>query len=132
MGREIKFKAWDKKNKIMAYSDDGNQKYGWFTDNDGCMICVRIEEKRYVKLNNIMQYTGLKDINGKGIYEGDVLHGYDKKGEPITKVKVYWNNGYWDGEPLNGEKFAICYAGFNKCEVIGNIYDNPELLEVIK
>ena len=81
-----------------------------------------------------LQYTGLKDINGKEIYEGDILTG--------GAVVEYFDDLVWDssGSIHSGfycEKWTdensdytemIWHYGFRECEVIGNIYENPELI----
>lgn len=81
----------------------------------------------------ICQCTGLKDKNGKLIFENDIC---DRKEEYPEIVK--YNNGDWtlDYSYLKGKESRYCYCnlGFyafeRKCvEVIGNIFDNPELLE---
>lgn len=83
--------------------------------------------------NTICQCTGLKDKNGKLIWENDIC---DRKEEYPEIVK--YNNGDWtlDYSYLKGKESGYCYCnlGFyvleRKCvEVIGNIFDNPELLE---
>lgn len=83
--------------------------------------------------STICQCTGLKDKNGKLIWENDIC---DRK-EKYPKI-VNYNNGDWtlDYSYLKGKESGYCYCnlGFyvleRKCvEVIGNIFDNPELLE---
>ncbi|WP_234121164.1 YopX family protein [Clostridium hydrogenum] len=143
MSRNIKFRAWDKKNKTMAYSDDGNQEYGWFTDNDGCMICVRIEEKRDIKLNNIMQYIGFKDKKGKEIYEGDIIRLTERNYTDCSMEKLestrtsillvahdYGAFGLRENTKSKGLRPFIWLIGTDyDIEVIGNIHENPKLLE---
>ena len=87
----------------------------------------------------VEQYTGLTDKNGKKIFEGDVLNvhdqipmfdGYDTD-EIVYNGKVMYikNQGMYVCEG-NNDGNALCALNLDKCEVIGNIHDNPELLEV--
>lgn len=126
--RNIKFRVWDKEEKSM---------------HDVCTlglqhkICV-IEKpmwKNGLKIINksfddieLMQYTGLKDINGVEIYEGDVV--LDKYGPKINMIVKWIDDGFRTIGKYNSEN----YVGYIKesCEVIGNIYENPELLEDFK
>ena len=114
MSREIKFRAWDKKRSIMDF--------GYFTPSDfwgdGQMHESPIkdfEPEDFVW----MQYTGLKDKNGKEIYEGDVIE--DSIGNTVVIFK--------DGAFRIDIAFYPTLGDYNySCSVLGNIYENPELL----
>ena len=70
-----------------------------------------------------MQFTGLHDKNGKEIYEGDIIAFRNEKGEITLKGEIYWES--------RNAKFSD-FSPKNQVEVIGNIYENPELLEESK
>ena len=78
----------------------------------------------------LMQSTGLKDKNGKEIFEGDIL---DYKGR---KALVRWHGSYAsfiyrfvDELQKRNTEWKLLYLAYMKCEIIGNVYENPELLE---
>jgi hypothetical protein len=110
--RELKFRAWNKKNNIIYLSPSELRHLGsWFDSH----IPGTIGDIDNIA---IMQYTGIEDANGIEIYEGDILQDDDGY---IDLVKYheegYYHAGDWDG------------SDFKYCKVIGNIYENPELLE---
>ena len=112
--REIKFRAWDKINKNMIYDRTGTIDQTFFAYND------------LPKGWELMQYTGLKDKNGKEIYEGDIC-----KIEQLEGLhKVVWSGiGFWFKRCDDGELFA---PRSYLIEIIGNVYENPEVLNDTK
>ena len=103
--RNIKFLAWNKDSEDMIYD------WCCFDHSGG-----QGKESDYV----VMQYTGLKDKNGKEIYEGDIIQ-FDFKGELKTSVikEHSLDYCYWMSLPMGRREY----------EVIGNIYENPELVK---
>ena len=88
----------------------------------------KISVKHTIDYNTIGQYTGLKDKNGKEIYEGDIVKIIFKE-KDIGKV-IYEHNGFTiDVMNMNRTYGRVSFVN-NFMEVIGNIHDNPELLEV--
>lgn len=136
--REIKFRAWDGKKWLTEGSDDviGIDLQGdlFKAYSTSCENPVRYLDGAGIIL---MQYTGLKDKNGKEIYEGDVVEGtpYITIGKKIKAV-VIWNNAkamYQVKEITNHEcpDYEYLFEAlreYHQTEVIGNIHENPELL----
>lgn len=118
--------------------DNGEWKYGYLygiweqgyilwgmTNNVPNMVEVDPE--------TICQYTGLTDKNGKKIWEGDILEGHldDKFPEDVTREKVIWHESGWKTEePGCVDKEYLDEFDTENFEVVGNVFDNPELLEV--
>jgi uncharacterized phage protein (TIGR01671 family) len=136
--REIKFRSWEKDKKVMREWE--------FVRIQWNMLIFESDKV------NIMQFTGLKDKNGKEIYEGDIVLFEDTESEYVdvgiggngVKVAeqqinnffpvVYWN-GMFGMEIEGSETFEDGFSTLhevvetqNLTEVIGNIYENPELL----
>lgn len=129
--RELKFRAWDGE-EILAdvstwtddYTDMLNEYFSYWQDeslSDGKLV--------------FMQYTGLKDKHGKEIYEGDIL-AYTRE-EQIISIR-------WDGSGANWQfdehdnsfddgvgrgNWGFNFGVAKHCEIIGNIYQNPDLLK---
>ena len=125
MNREIKFRAWDKENKKMKYNITGIE-YGNGAGNiNGIFIDGDIYEIEKIEL---MQYTGLHDKNGKEIYEGDIVEYRDSRGQHTEKV-IFEKGCFYAGMHW-GSSTRVAPKLINPriTEVIGNEFDNPELL----
>ncbi|MBU8561504.1 MULTISPECIES: YopX family protein [Bacillus] len=115
--REIKFRAWNAPLKKMEYNSlnaigfDGRVYYG-NADITGFF-------------ENIMQYTGLKDKNGREIWEGDI-----RKDGWGRKFKVVYDNDLaaFYGEYINGPSESLADCGPDS-EYLGTVFENPDLLE---
>ena len=117
--REIKFRAWNQLQEIMLFDEfiglGGHSRNGL-----------------YAFENILMQFTGLKDKNGKEIYEGDILKCRDwgVAPNPVLSISVVeWSEDDkgWglEPDPTDGDRYDL----FRNIEIIGNIYENPELLK---
>ena len=133
--RTLKFRAWDKLNKSFTYSDTGHQDH-YILTLDG----------RFQNLQNgsggdeyvVQQYIGLKDKNGKEIYEGDYINFSTDCTHPLgDKDIIDWKNQ----EVHHDDKLACYFFGYKyefqmmdkvmpeTLEVVGNMFDNPVLIE---
>ena len=123
--REIKFRALDEFSDQWIYG----QAFFIDSDNEQGYIANGISDLYCVKKETVGQYTGLKDKNGKEIYEGDVCIGLMDGGLDYTSIKfaVEYNIASFEDSyfhrPLMSEKQNL--------EVIGNLYENPKLKEEI-
>ncbi len=124
--RDIKFRGKIKNSKVNKWV------YGYLVDE------CHINEKNQlgytpIRKETIGQYAGLKDKNGKEIYEEDIIkikHKFDNT-EYICEI-IYIDGAFRTKKFIFGSYYDCLYYWYaNDCEieVIGNIYDNPELLE---
>lgn len=109
--REIKFKAWDKEFK--QFSD--------------MALNYKIADINYYTDYEWMQYTGLKDKNGKEIYEGDIL---EFSGNVVALGIVKYNENFATFQACNGNSgWLFGNESGTNIEILGNIYENPELVK---
>ena len=115
--REIKFRAWDKENGVMIDSDSlALEEYAPLVD--------------LLNHDSIMQYTGLKDKNGTDIYEGDICTA-EQMLFPLTGTRtgiVKYHDGAYLLEDFDGKDGDFLFSETAETTVIGNIYENPEIL----
>lgn len=140
--REIKFRAWDKENKEMVEVELLGKK----------VLLIKNGEWENIENFEVMQYTGLKDKNGKEIYAGDIVRGKYGKNGIVKNYEIRWLIGHFaavDRNNITGDEHYYP-IGLLEGEVIGNIfqdgnllcdsqspdrnriYENPELLEESK
>jgi hypothetical protein len=135
MASEIKFRAWDKKAKIMEAAEEisfvsSHDEYG---DEGGLPYSVKLFDGKYYRVLppdsfDLMQFTGLKDGVGKEIYEGDIVDWNDRHSE------IVWRDGRWRFANDPREDVMGFWGDFESrrtqyVKVIGNIYESPELLQ---
>ena len=137
--RPIRFRAWDIENREMIRVDEinfGMEIVGTYigTDERGDPVFRYLNFKQVI----LMQYTGLKDKNGMEIYEGDIVnitqyfggHPYGEI-ERVIKRSEYNNNLIADSESGDWRtpEVRMTFRSSDDYEVIGNIYQNPELIK---
>ena len=127
--REIKFRCWDGESMEFPFQID-------FSTNK-IHLHNTLVKNYWVDLENVilMQYTGLKDKNGKEIYESDILRDtYPNSLHPY--YEVVWDTNKWMIKPTEysikrgmSDKEDYFELNTDYLEVIGNIYENPEMIE---
>ncbi len=118
---EIKFRAWNEVDKLMV---------DWSTLKASPEFLGRLLTGK-LKHFKPLHFTGFKDANGIDIYEGDIVVCYPKFIEmSYTKIVEWDKNQHSLGITTNGRSGAVlCTGNQDILQVIGNIYQNPELME---
>ena len=134
MSRVIKFRAFDEQNLVMhndfrfiKSGEDGNDWIVFTSDKQLLTDTPHPFDNPYFQQQlKVMQFTGLKDINGVEIYEGDICIWYINNLERLGEV-------YYHDQSFEMRSPSLGYIGWDanrgEIEVIGNIYQNPELLK---
>ena len=150
MKRKLEFRAWDEKRKTMFIVRTGflpkgvTRKRDFFIgfNNTGLEVS-EYEGKGAWRIFPVMQSTGMLDRNGKEIFEGDILrypdaydcsseNGYDWE-EALSVGEIEWDSNQAQFTVSNRQSVDLeCFfEDISEVEVIGNIYENPELLQSI-
>jgi uncharacterized phage protein (TIGR01671 family) len=142
----LKFKAWDKEEKKFYDVVSINFPLGKPSGKDIEVICddENVTEWRSIKDVELLQFVGLFDDNGEEIYEGyivEVIDPSETKTSHKSVVRFGYNGAWIDAHPVHKEMGAAyirklydyCDYGIGRgivarCKIVGNIYQNPELL----
>ena len=126
--KEIKFRAWDEKEKEFNFLNLREA----IANDDAYSLCASFANCSIGECScDLQQFTGLKDKNGKEIYEGDIV--FLENGEYSWQGIIQWNadETKFEAKELHvGEEFCFGNDFSNEeVEITGNIYENPELMK---
>ena len=134
MSREIKFRAWLKEEKKMVNVEiiDFSEKSIQYLEKNEIIDAYLLRTK-FLEDVELIQYTGLDDKNGIEIYEGDILKykfPYDRRLKHVSLVKFIETEASFGLKDIYGNEIPLYrITANNYFEVIGNIYENKNLLE---
>lgn len=125
--KNFKFRAWDKEENKMWNVETLYIEDEWVKVNDGSIYGVT---KDLIRSYCLMQSTGLRDKNGVEIYEGDIVQHSEKPNpcfsSPFKVIQA--RTGEWRLDNFRCGT-VLAFSNQDELEVLGNIYENPELLE---
>ncbi len=124
--REIKFRAWDKEEKKLSYVSEI-----YWSSSEICIWREKNDDYELLPWDDrliLMQYTGIKDKNGKEIFEGDIVR-FGNHTNIIAPV-VYEGSMFLPDDKYTKGKMtsSLGFYAESELEVLGNIYENPDLL----
>ena len=137
--REIKVRAWNKHKKEMIYIFDSSpytliwfENQLWLSHYMAGNGPLAMSEEYF----ELMQYTGLTDKNGKEIYEGDIVkiklyRGKDRHGSDIFDYEIFkieWSESSAQFRALDIFGGSWSFDNSNWVEIIGNLFENPEMM----
>jgi uncharacterized phage protein (TIGR01671 family) len=117
MNRVIEFRVWDEGYKQMYYAKNGYAPVSYFGLSNSDLVASTMANKHH-----LMQFSGLHDKNGKKIFERDILK--DKNG--IVSIVEYRNCEFVKNDRISVPPL-FASSGYLQIEVIGNLYENPDL-----
>lgn len=116
-----KFRAW-----YMPFGKYGAMQEMVYSRASHILALAETEPEKYIP----EQFTGLKDVNGKDIYVGDVIKSNYKYSQPkVSQIIIEDGNSYIVGEDLATGNEMLVSDHINEIEIIGNVHENVELLE---
>lgn len=126
MKREILFRGFNEKNNKWIYGHYFVNRGLHFVVTDGIQTNPLVDWTGFVvNPDTIGQYTGLKDKNGKKIFEGDII----SIGDPNIKYIIMWRNDGFCAKQIGASSYIGLTYWASDIEVLGNVIDNPELIK---
>lgn len=138
MNRVNKYRAWNIKKKIVCYDNEDRDNDCWYGTFPSMVMLINqyLNLPEHLKEYEYMQYIGVKDKNGKGIYEGDIVR--RKMFDDYIIGQVVWFDIGFCGFMLKcGNSYYHIgkseHTGKSDCdEIIGNVYENADLLKEVE
>lgn len=132
MNRTIKFRVWNKARNKWEHGPHENPSLDGVNLFGGCILLGGFVNMPMSELGSLiaLQYTGLKDKNGREIFKGDIVKFFTPNHGVETTDIVCYSEGQFQMEGCCWAVFDSLYFDDEKgLEVVGNIFDNPELLK---
>lgn len=133
MNDRFKFRVWNKEEKrFINFGDMPNREIEFNFDPKDNYFLIECDPGKY----NIQQHTGIFDINDKPIYEGDIVETWKFKTDITQLSVIVWNEARCGFRLYDIDKYLRdihnspqSMVNVTTIEVVGNVYENPELLE---